>query len=240
MSELALTGPWGAALDGLRELLANTPYFKTWVSAADATAAKKSILFGWDVFKIMSWSLAADGAVVLKLDHDVAFEVGTQITVSKLDSRVNGARTVVSVTGNAVALTVAATVDPVALEEAPELATVYPLARPFAVIYFPAEKMRSQQVATATPGYGGELEITLDAAFSTDAQNNQHTARIEMNNVLGGLVAGMAALAGTDAYMIANSIRPDLAEPVPVEEQEDNRTQFEAWNARILVDYGVV
>jgi len=239
MPDLAVAGSLSTALNALRVLLANVPYFQTWTGSNDATEALRHVVIGAMGFNIKSYQIASNVVTVNTVEsHNLA--VGGLVIVEGLGSVLDGEYTVATVP-SANQFTFAKTASNVDLEEVDQ-GIVMQSHRPFLVLQEAADdSLRSQLIASGgTNVVGGAFDIFVCAAISSDYANDPRNAAVEMKNALGQLIDGIRALHGTADYMLLNAINVQVAPSFVMRpEMSDNQRRYEEWEAVIRVTWGL-
>lgn len=243
MADVAPAGPVSVAVDGLRTLIANIPFFQTWTGAPDAATALNSIFVGEVGYPIVSIMIAGGVATVTTRDvHQIAAgatvtlqgaSIGAESTVS-----LDGTPTVVSVTADSFTF---ATLLPDQTTLLPDQAFVFAGTRPIAVVSEGEDSVHSDSIGTGGASvYAGAVEILLEADVSAQYQNDSRNALFEARNAFGQFIQGLAATQGTLDLMCTNRIEPISGpEFTSRTEQDDNTVRFERWRALIRVTWGL-
>lgn len=239
MPDLAIAGSLSTALNALRVLLANVPYFQTWTGSSDATEALRHIVIGAMGFNIKSFQIASNVVTVNTVEpHNLS--VGGLVIVEGLGDVLDGEYTVASVPTTK-QFTFAKTADDVDLDEVTQ-GIVMQSHRPFLVLQEAAdESLRSQLIGSGgTNVVGGAFDIFVCADISSDYVNDPRNAAVEMKNSLGQLIDGIRALHGTADYMLLNAINVQVAPSFVMRpEMSDNQARYEEWEAVIRVTWGL-
>lgn len=238
MPDVAASDPLSLALEALRTLLANSTWFQTWTGSADAAAALKRVVIGTVGYNVATMALTANVATITTREpHNLI--TGQVVTLEGVSSTFDGARTLTSAADDRT-FTFALVAADIASTELHD-GIVIQTARPFAVLQ--EDENQPLRVQTLAPGatiIGGSIDIFIDAAVSSQYQNDPRNAKIEMSNAFGGFLNALRDMSGSGDYMLLNTIEAVSAPSfITIPEQKDNQVRYETWQAVIRVSWGL-
>lgn len=238
------TGPLAVAVDALRTLISNVPYFQTWTGAANAAAALNSIFTGEVGFPILSVSIA-NGVCTVQTTEQHTIQVGGVIEIQGAslgaqtsEGSLDGVHTVTAVTSNTISFTTAL---PAEATVYPDHAMILPQTRPLAVVCEADDGLKSDVIGTGGACiYQGSIEVLLEADVSPAYQFDPVNALYEARNAYGQFVQGLAETQGTADLMCLNNVEPLRGPEFTRKEEQDNGgIRFERWRAVCKVSWGV-
>ncbi len=260
MADLAAVGPLSTALLNLRTLIANIAWFQNWagpyvvdddgnrvqnedgqdlqiqMSAADAL---NKIIIGAVGYNVESVAIASGIATITtRQPHNLV--VDQFISIEGVSLFFDGAHVVASVPDSKT-FTFETVEDDVEEEERTE-GVVMQTVRPFVVLQESNDDgLKSQTVATGpTSIFSGAIDIFISGEISVGLRNDPRNAKIEMSNWFGQFISELSKISGTADYMVLNSIEPRVTPSfVNTQEQSDNQTRYEQWEAMVRVTWGL-
>lgn len=236
-------GPISIAVDGLRTLLANVPFFQAWTVTANATAALTRIWVGEVSYPIFSATIASN-VLTIQTREPHLINAGDIITIEGAGI---GAESVVDLSGQYAAIDVDATTFTAATTLA-DIETVYPDdglvvpgRRPLAVIGLGEVPLETESIGTGGATVSrGSLEILFEADVSPAYVGDPRNAPVEMWNAYGQLLYGLQTTQETGDFMFLSKCEPWIGPEFTCRpEQDDNTNRFERWRAVIRVQWGL-
>jgi hypothetical protein len=236
-------GPISVAIDGLRTLIANIPFFQTWTNTT-ATTGLNQIFTGEAGWSIASFAIAGGVLTVATREphgisaNQVITLVGASIGAESI-ANLDGVQTAVSVPSTTT-ITITTLLADLATQY-PDQAFILPAARPIAVICEPEDSLKSESVGTGGASiFSGEVEILLEADVSSQYHFDAVNALYEARNAVGQFVAGLMLTQGTGDLMCLNRA-PSVSGPTFTAQdlQDDNAPRFERWRALIKISWGM-
>lgn len=236
-------GPLSVAIDALRTLIANVPFFQTWTATADATHALLRVFTGDVGYPILSASIAAN-VLTIATREPHGIQTGQVCTIEgaalgpESELSIDGPQTVLATSETT--LTISVTLPDLAIVY-PDQAFVMPSVRPITVIAESSESVHSQVIGTGGAAiYAGGIDILIEADVSVAHQHNARNALLEARNAFGQFQQGLAETQGTGDLMCLNRIEPVSGpEFTQKPEQDDNYPRFERWRALLRVTWGL-
>lgn len=237
------TGPLGEAVDALRALIANTPFFQTWTGTAMASDALFRVFTGEDGWPIVAASIAGGVLTITTRDqHEVNVEDVITIAGASLGAEsilnVAGSQTVTAVTSDTISMSTE-------LDDVEEFyivdAFVLPATRPIAIVCEEDNSLASTSIGTGGCSIvNGSLDILLEADVSAFGQQKRKNAMGEARNAVGQFLRDLMETQGTGDLMFLNTahltVGPSFTDRG---EQDDSVKRFERWNALIHVTWGL-
>ena len=236
------TGPLAVAVDALRSLIANVPFFQTWTGTANPTDAGLHVFAGDIGYPISSVQISG-GILTVITREPSTIQAGQVVT---LEGAGIGAQSEVNITGPQTVLSVAGTsitfssglgnlpLTPV------DNAFVLPCGRPVAVICWDTDAVRANSVGNSgANAISGALTIYLEADVTSSYANDQQNAVYEAANNFGEFFQGLNDTAGTADFFVINECET-VKEPefVDMADQNSNAGRFERWAALVKVTWG--
>jgi hypothetical protein len=242
MDDITLAGPLSIAVDALRTLIANVPYFQMW-TGTNSTTALKHIFTGEVGYPIASVEVAG-GLLSVKTREPHNIEVGDVVTI---EGAALGAESEVDLDSTYIVLTITSTsftaVSSTAdIEEMfPAHAFIVPCALPIAIVGDDLIPLRADVIGTGGASvFGGSIDILLEADISAEYANDSRNAIYEARNAFGQFVQGLATTQGTAELMCLNKVEPVMGPKLISHiEQKSNIIRFERWRALLRVEWGI-
>lgn len=236
-------GPLVTAVDSLRTLISNIPYFQTWTGTASPAAALNRIFVGEVGYPIFSAAITG-GVLTVHTREPNFINVGDIITIEgaalghESSLVITGPQTVTGVGGTLITI---ATALPNLTIVYPDQAFVVPCIRPLAVICEDHDGVHAQSIGVGGVSiYAGTLEILLEADVTAAYSNDARNALTEARSAYGQFMQGLGDNQGTVDLMPLNKIEPVSGpEFTNSVSQDDNRGRFERWRALVRVTWGL-
>lgn len=243
-SAVVPAGPLAIAVDALRTLVANVPYFQTWTGSANAAAALLRVFTGDSGYPLSTVAIASN-VVTFTTREPHGLQVGMVVTIegaslgaeSSID--LDGPQTVLSISQDTFTISTTLADQPTTSVED---GFVFPAVRPIAIICESEQDPLSSKVI-GTGGASvcaGSIDILVEADVSVVHQHNAFNALYEARNALGQFHQGIAETQGTADLMCLNSVDPVSGpEFTNKPEQDDSYPRFERWRAVLRVRWGL-
>ncbi|MCL2647737.1 MAG: hypothetical protein FWD61_12125 [Phycisphaerales bacterium] len=252
MPDVIPFGPVAVAIDALRTLVANLPFFQTWTGSADATVAIKRIFTGEVGWQIVGVTIAG-GIITVKTREPHSVVTGDTITIEGASL---GPQSELSIAGtyqvadvpDATTVLIATTLRDVLPPspypdggEIPDFGFLFPFSRPLAVVS--EDKNAANATSVGTGGAfvcSGTLDIMLEADVSAAYVSDAPNALAEARSATGQFLQDLASTQGTADLMCLNNMQIVLGPEFTARpEQDDNTARFERWRAIIHVTWGI-
>lgn len=238
------TGPIAVAVDAVRTLVSNLPFFQTWTGAANAAAALNSIFPGEVGWKIVSVTIAG-GVMAIATDNAHTILSGQTVT---LEGASIGPESNLPIAGAQVVTAVGSAAFSCATALAaggpfyPDFAFVLPCARPICVVAESAggDAVRGNSVGTGGASVlSGAIEILIEADVTGTYMNDPTGAAVEMRNSAGTFLQQLIQYQGTGDFIVLNDCEMGSMEFTDQMGQDTAGRRYERWRATIKATWGL-